>query len=187
MSSMPSVIDSKLITGEELLEMGDIGPCELIEGRIVPMSPAGAKHGRIELKLARLLEDFVETKNLGWVMTGEVGIFTRRHPDNVRGADVLFISKERLDKVPERGFLEVAPELVVEVRSPDDTRKEIEQKIGEYLAIGVKWVWLIGPQSRTCTVYRSKNEVQILTENESLIGEDILAGLEIKISTLFDD
>ncbi|MFQ5676691.1 MAG: Uma2 family endonuclease, partial [bacterium] len=116
---MPSLIDSKIITGEELLEMGDIGPCELIEGRIVPMSPAGAKHGRIEVKLVRLLEDFVEARNLGWVMGGEVGIFTKRQPDSVRGADVLFISKKRLTKIPERGFLEVAPELVVEVRSPE--------------------------------------------------------------------
>lgn len=185
MSSMPSVIDSKYITGEELFEMGDIGSCELIEGRIVTMSPAGAKHGRIEVKLARILEDFVEARNLGWVMGGEVGIFTKRGPDSVRGADVLFISRKRLAKIPDRGFLEVAPELVVEVRSPDETKQDIRQKINEYLAIGVKWVWYFYPKTHSCSVHSLNKDVQNLAEDDVLIGEEILAGLEIKILTLF--
>lgn len=187
MSSMPSVIDSQLITGEELLEMGDIGPCELIEGRIVPMSPAGARHGHIEVKVATILQSFVTANDLGWVMTGEVGIFTKRGPDSVRGADVLFISKERLDKIPDRGFLEVAPELVVEVRSPDETRKDVEEKIKEYLAIGVRWVWYFDPKIHSCAVHSSNKGVQNLNENDVLIGEEILTGLEIKLSALFRD
>ena len=187
MSSMPPVIDSKFITGEELLEMGDIGPCELIEGRIVPMSPAGARHGHIEVKVATILQNFVTAKDLGWVMTGEVGIFTKRGPDSVRGADVLFISKERLAKIPDRGFLEVAPELVVEVRSADETKHDIQQKINEYLAIGVKWVWYFEPKTRNCSVHRLNKDVQKLAEKDVLIGEEILTGLDIKLSTLFDN
>ena len=151
------------------------------------MSPTGAKHGRIEVKLARILEDFVEARNIGWVMGGEVGIFTKRQPDSVRGADVLFISKQRLAKIPDRGFLEVAPELVVEVRSPDETKQDVQQKINEYLAIGVKWVWYFEPKTRSCSIHSRNKDVQKLAENDVLIGEEILNGLEIKISTLFDD
>ena len=120
-------------------------------------------------------------------MTGEVGIFTKRGPDSVRGADVLFISKERLAKIPDRGFLEVAPELVVEVRSPDETKHDIQQKINEYLAIGVKWVWYFEPKTRNCSVHRLNKDVQKLAEKDVLIGEEILTGLDIKLSTLFDD
>ncbi len=75
MSSMPPVIDSKFITGEELLEMGDIGHCELVEGKILPLAYADVKQGHLVTKVACTLEDFVEPRNLGWVMTGEVGVF----------------------------------------------------------------------------------------------------------------
>jgi len=186
MSSMPSLIDSKLITGEEVFEMGDIGPCELIEGKIVPLTYADVRQGHLVAKIACILEGFVEPRNLGWVIGGEVGIFTKRSPDSVRGADVLFISKERLAKIPDRGFLEVAPELVVEVRSPDETKHDIQQKINEYLAIGVKWVWYFDPQTYSCSVHTSK-DVQKLAENDVLIGEEILTGLKIKLSALFRD
>ena len=66
-----------LITGEGLERMGDIGPCELVEGRIAPMSPTGDEHGGIELKLGMALEAFVRSRKLGRVRVGEVGIYSR--------------------------------------------------------------------------------------------------------------
>ncbi len=187
MSSMPSLIETQLITGEELLEMPGIGPCELVEGRIVPMSPTGGKHGLIEATVVYELKAFVDQKKLGWVLTGEAGIFTKRNPDTVRGADIAFISKKRLPQGAPAGFLEVAPELVVEIISPGNPRKEIDKKIKEYLNIGVKWVWLIDPKNRSCMVYRSQTDVQKLTENDSLVGDEILAGFEIKIAKFFEE
>src|SRR5204863_6840588 len=91
-----------LITGEELLAMGDVGPCELIDGRIVPMSPTGEEHGFVEATLAAALIEFVRSRKLGRVMTGEVGVFTRRSPDRVRGADVVFISSARGASAPRK-------------------------------------------------------------------------------------
>ncbi len=135
MSTAPA--PTRLITGEELLAMGDIGPCELIDGEIIPMSPAGGVHGWIESTLGRALGTFVEERDLGWVMGGEVGIYTRRNPDRVRGADVAFWSHERLPEGPPPGFLDVVPELVVEVISPTDRWRDIREKIEEYFAIGV--------------------------------------------------
>ena len=85
------------------------------------------------------------------------------------------------------GFLEVAPELVVEVRSPDETRKDVEEKMKEYLAIGVRWVWYFDPKIHSCAVHSSNKGVQKLAENDVLIGEEILTGLEIKLSALFRD
>ena len=187
MGSMPSLIETQLITGEELLEMPGIGPCELVEGRIVPMSPTGGRHSIIEGNVVHELKKFVSTKRVGSVLSGEVGIFTKRNPDTVRGADVAFISKKRLPHEAPTGFLEVPPELVVEIISPSNPRKEIDEKIKEYLNIGVKWVWLIDPKNRSCTVYNSESALHKLTENNSLIGEDILAGFEIRISKFFEE
>lgn len=107
------------ITGEELLALGDIGPSELIEGRIVAMVPTGSEHGLIELTLGAKLRSFVRAKRLGWVMAGEVGIYIRRHPDTVRAADLVFLSRNRSPERP-TGFLEIAPDLVVEILSPSE-------------------------------------------------------------------
>lgn len=176
--------ETKLITGEELLEMGDIGPCELIDGRIVPMSPTGGEHGISELNLGSELRSFVRQRQLGWVMTGEVGIYTRRNPDRVRGADVAFISKERLPERP-TGFLEIAPELVVEVISPTDRWQEVHEKIEEYFAIGVNWVWVVEPASQAVRIYRSVTKMQKLSQGDTLTGEGALAGFTLSVAEIF--
>ena len=103
-----------LVTGDELLAMGDIGPCELMDGRLVLMSPAGEEHGTIELILGGELRAFVRQRKLGRVNSGEVGIYIRRNPDRIRAADIAFISKERSPLKPRKGFLDVTPELVFE-------------------------------------------------------------------------
>ena len=101
-----------LLTGEDLIDLGDIGPCELIDGRIVPMAPTGGEHGTIEANIAFLLKKFIQPKALGWVLTGEVGIYTRRNPDRIRAADVAFVSRNQTKEIPS-GFLDFAPELVI--------------------------------------------------------------------------
>lgn len=176
--------ETKPITGEELFAMGDIGPCELIDGRIVPTAPAGDEQGVIEFNLGFELKSFVQQRQLGWVMGGEVGIYTRRNPDRVRGADIVFISKERLPKLT-KGFLEIAPELVVEILSPNDRWQDVEEKLKEYFDIGVLWVWVVQPEHRTVRVYRSTTEFQTLDEKDTLEGEGVLKGFFLPIARLF--
>jgi Uma2 family endonuclease len=65
MSVTTAPSETKLITGDQLLAMGDIGPCELIDGRIVPMAPAGGEHGFMEIDLSRRLGNFVADRKLG--------------------------------------------------------------------------------------------------------------------------
>ena len=126
-ASVTPPTDARPITGEELAGLPDSGPCELVLGRIVPMSPTGGEHGRVEGNFCEAIRAFVRPRNLGKVLVGEIGIFTHRGPDTVRGADVAFISNERYARLKSnRGFLDVAPELVVEVLSPDDRPGELE-------------------------------------------------------------
>lgn len=176
--------ETKLITGEELLAMGDIGPCELIDGRIVPMSPTGGEHGDIEMTLGFALKAFVQQRGSGKVLSGEVGIYTRRNPDRVRGADIVFVSKERLQKIPE-GFLEVAPELVVEIISPSDRWSDMRRKIDEYFAIGVQWIWVVEPEDQVVQIYHSRTDARELTKNDTLVGEGVLEGFNLPVASLF--
>jgi Uma2 family endonuclease len=122
----PAVESSQLVTGEDLFKMGDIGRTELVKGVIVYMSPAGHLHGYIEGNFYAALLAFVHERKLGRGLVGEVGIYTARHPDTVRGAAVAFISNERMARVRSSSYLDVAPELVVEVLSPDDRWSEME-------------------------------------------------------------
>lgn len=175
----------KLITGDELLEMGDIGPCELIDGRIVYMSPTGGEHARLEIRLGVELDLFVRRKNLGWALVGEVGIYTQRNPDRVRGADAAFISKARLPDGLGHGFLDVAPELVVEIMSPTDRWQDVRQKIEEYFEAGVIWVWVVEPDNRKVLVYNSPTEARKYSEGERILGEGVLDGFSLEVAGLF--
>ena len=167
--------------------MGDIGPCELMDGRLVLMSPVGGKHGFVEFKLGRKLGNFVEEKKLGWIVGGEAGIYIRRNPDRIRGADIAFISKQRLPNQPTEGFLEVVPELVVEVISPNDSWEDVRRKLEDYFSIGVQRVWVVEPENRAVLVYRSITEMQRLGEGDTLVGEGVLEGFTLPVASLFEE
>lgn len=175
----------QLITGDELLDMGDIGPCELIDGRIVPMPPAGEEHGMVEFTLGRKLGNFVEDNQAGRIVGGETGIYIRRNPDRIRGADIAFIARDRVSDKPSAGFLEIAPDLVVEVTSPNDRWQAIRKKLEDYFSIGVQWVWLVEPENRAILVYRSMSDVIVLNEDDMLRGEGALEGFEIPVKSVF--
>jgi Uma2 family endonuclease len=185
--AVPPKSRARRITGEELLAMGDIGPCELVDGRIVHMNPTGVEHADIEIALGAALRAFVRKNRLGRVLGGEVGIYTRRNPDRVRGADLAFISRERLADNPAKGFLKVAPELAVEIVSPRDRWQDIRQKIEEYFAIGVQRVWIVEPDNRDVLIYSSSTEMRKFGEGDILTGEGVLEGFSVPVAELFEE
>jgi len=174
------------VTGEELAVMGNVGPCELVDGRIEAMTPTGNLHSAIELNLGSELLAWVRPRKLGHVRVGEAGIYTGRNPDTVRAADILFISKERYaQRDPDSAFFSVAPDLVVEVLSPSDRWRDATRKLREYFEIGVRVVWVIDPDARSVLVHRSLTDVHELTEDEQLTGEDVLPGFSMPVKALF--
>jgi Uma2 family endonuclease len=176
-----------LVTGEDLLAMGDIGPSELVEGRIVRMSPTGGKHAIYELNFAEQLKAFVKQHKLGKVMVGEVGIYTHRNPDTVRAADVAFISNARYSQWKQAGFVDVAPELIVEILSPDDRMSDMMRKLREYFSIGVSLVWVADPETKTVYTYRSLTDVREFGEADTLTGDDVLPGFSVPVADLFEE
>ena len=178
--------DKAPMTGQALWEMGDIGRCEMVEGRIVRMSPTGGEHGRIEAVLARELGAFEIVKGTGWVLVGEVGIYTGRDPDTVRGADLVFVSRKQSAEGRPEGYLEVAPELVIEIVSPTDRWEDLRQKIEEYFAIGVEQVWVVEPDNRAVLVYGSATEMRKYEVGAEVVGEGVVAGFVVEVGVLFE-
>lgn len=177
--------ETKLISGDELWQMGDIGPCELIDGRIVMMSPTGGEHGSLETNLTIELGLFVRQKKLGYIATGEVGIYIQHKPDRIRAADIAFLSHQQLPNGLPKGYLDTAPELVVEVISPNDLWSDIRAKLRDYFSIGVARVWLVEPEGRTILIYRSATEFEERGESDILRGEGTLDGFELPVVQLF--
>lgn len=175
------------MTGEELLRKPWMNPCELVGGRIVRMTPTNPTHGRIEVNVAVALSRFVRTQNLGVVMAGEVGVFTTRNPDTVRAPDVLFLSHARdAGRTRRDGFLEVAPDLVVEILSPTDRPDTVRRKLDEYLAAGVRLAWVIDPAARTVHVHPASGEPRSLAAGEVLAGADVLPGFALPLDEIFE-
>jgi Uma2 family endonuclease len=137
------------------------------------------------LKVGRKLGNFVDDHQLGTTASNDTGFISERAPDSVRGLDVSFWSKERLPEAPE-GYVEVAPDLAVEVLSPEDRFSRLQRKIVEYLSRGVRLLWVIDPQDRSVGIYRPDQPLpRVLSENETLSGEDVVPGFSCLVRELF--
>lgn len=177
-------VSDRLLTGAEAAALGDIGRYELVEGRIVRLSPTGIEHGKYEYRFGRALGDFVEQQRWGEVLVGEVGIYVKRNPDTVRGADVICISHGRLAQVKSGSFLDVAPELVVEIVSPEDRWGDLQRKVREYLAAGVDVVLVAEPETKTVTVYRV-GHTREFAATDTLTLPELWPSFAVKVAELF--
>src|SRR5438477_9822131 len=121
---------------------------EIWHGELVRMAPAGGRHGECEANLVAALRQ--QAHAVGRVYTGDTGFLLRENPDELVSPDVAFVRHERLPPAPQRrGYLRLVPDLVVEIRSPNDVEVEIRAKVGTYLSVGVPLIWLADPQQQT--------------------------------------
>jgi len=176
-----------LFTIDELIRLPR-GNCryELVKGELYEMPPAGGRHGSVAMRIASRLSTFAGEHQLGEVFAAETGFIIRRDPDTVRAPDASFIARDRLPagELP-AGYLEIMPDLAVEVLSPNDRPNEVRDKVEDWLRSGVKLVWVIYPASRSATVYRSMDDVQELSEDDSLDGEQVVPGFSCSVGDLF--
>jgi Uma2 family endonuclease len=149
------------------------------------MSPPGARHGNLQVRIGAALWTQGEAKGHGTAYT-EVGIVLERNPDHVLGPDAAFV---RLSSLPARvsseGYLDTIPEIVVEIRSKNDSAAEIAEKVNDYLQAGVRVVWVADPAAETTTEYRPNSQARTLRRNESLQCPDIIPGFELPLADLF--
>jgi Uma2 family endonuclease len=177
---------ARLVTAEELERFPDDDyRYELVEGRVIRMSPVGWQHGRMVVRLATLLNRHVDDRNLGVVVT-EVGFKLASNPDTVRGPDLAFVRHERIPPEGPRGFWQGPPDLVVEVLSPDDRGSEVRAKVGEYLQSGVTVVVVVDPDDETVSVSRRLSPTLVLSGDDAVLEVgDLLPGFSCTLRQIF--
>lgn len=159
---------------------------ELDSGRLVLiMVPPGDVHGAAQSNVVTQLKVQGEKKGHGKART-EVGVILWRKPDRVVTPDVLFVASKSLPiRTSAEGYLETIPELVVEIRSKNDSLKYVERKVKHYLKAGVEIVWVADPAARTVTVHRAANEPVVYGEGESLELPSLIPGFSMTVREIF--
>ncbi len=158
---------------------------ELVDGVLVEKA-MGFSESRLAIIIAHLIERFLEGVNLG-IVVGADGMM-RLAPGLVRIPDVSFISWKRLPgrRIPHEPIPSLAPDLAVEVLSVSNTEAEIQRKLGEYFAAGVRLAWVIDSEMRTARVYTSLKRVKTIPEDGALEGGKVLPGFRLALQGLFE-
>lgn len=183
--AMPVESLGHLVRAEELPGISIPGKSiELVRGVLVVREPPSTRHGRVAARLSYLLCDWVYRHDLGAVIQ-DAGFEIESDPDTVRAPDVAFVSRSRVDEIPPTGFARFAPDLAVEVISPNDRPGELLAKVGQLLDAGSKLVWVIDPVRARAVVYRENGDVMIVAPDGALDGETVLPGFTCPIADVF--
>jgi Uncharacterized protein conserved in cyanobacteria, COG4636 len=168
------------LTEEEFLRLPDDGrKYELVEGEAREV-PAGVLHDAIVMRIGFLM--YPSAQKVGFLAASSAGF--KMVTGNIRSPDVSLVLRERLPEgKPPQGFLEGAPDLAIEVLSPNEDWAELGRKLGEYFASGTKQVWLVDPEKHMVTVYKSLTEVRVFYADDE-ISTELLPSFRCKVSEL---
>ncbi|MGV0025468.1 Uma2 family endonuclease [Phormidesmis priestleyi] len=156
---------------------------ELVEGKIIVMSPSDFISEEIIGRLVTFLNNWVLPRKMGRV-TGSGAGYIMPNSD-LRAPDVSFVRTERLRRSP-RSFVELVPDLVVEVRSASDNMKPLREKIQKFLELGAQVGIFINPDKHEVEVYRPNSDaVELLRDGDFLTIPELLPGWEIAIVELW--
>jgi len=188
---MTSVAE-RLVTAAEFERLPNppAGKLELVRGRVIEVAPPGPWHGKQAVEISAELRAFVRANRLGEVRV-ETGYWLSHDPDTQRGPDVSWVSPERL--ATERlyyGAVDQAPNLAVEIISPNETDREVAEKVGQYLAAGVERVWVVRREAQTVTVHRPNGDAHTYHAGDTLTSEDAgfpVEGFALPLAELFAD
>jgi Uma2 family endonuclease len=183
---MCAVAEKPQLSPDELLALPDEKRFELIDGELVERN-MGVLSGWVAGQILGLLRQHCQGDQLGWTFPSDAGY--QCFPDSprtVRRPDVSFVRKGRFpgEQLPE-GWATIAPDLVVEVISPNDLAYEVDEKIQEYRGVGIPLIWIVNPHTRTVLVHHSRGSVAFLREEDELSGEEVIPGFRCPVSAIF--
>lgn len=178
--------EKKIWTDAEFMVLSkDEHRYEIVNGELIDMGNSGAKHGYICSILMIILGGYIYNHKLGAIFDSSTAFAMKS--GNKRSPDFSFVSKERLQGLEELpdGFLPEAPDLAVEILSPNNTVEEIHNKIVEYFENSARLVWVIHPHEQYVLVYHSPRPDILLKLNDLLDGEEVIPGFSFPVSHLF--
>lgn len=179
---------AQLTTADELLRLpsGRVR-YELVRGELRTLALEGHEHGTLAAEFATRLWSVVRANKLGQVYAAETGFKLASNPDTVRAPDAAFVSQKRLDEVgPGQSYWPGAPDLAVEVVSPNDLYTEVSERVAEWLEAGSSMVVVVNPRSRQVFVHLSPTDVKVLGGAYTLDGGEVVPGWQLPIRELFD-
>ena len=185
---MTTPTKQRITTAEELFNMPDDGyRYELVRGELRKMAPTGGEHGWIESNINGSLIPYVKTNNLGRTFGGNTGFFLDRAPDSVRAPDVAFVRRERIEAIGKTiRYWPEAPDLAIEVISPNDRYSEVNEKVADYLAAGTRMVVVVNPRNRTVNVHTPDGAIT-LKLGDTLDGGEVVPGWQMPVADIFAD
>ena len=176
-----------LLTADDLLRLHSEGVRgELVRGVLHETMSPGHRHGRIVVRLVAHLFNFAEPRGLGTLVASDSGVWLERDPDTVREPDIAYTSAEKIPldaDIP--GYPEAVPDLVVEVKSPSDSRRYAHGRGRMWVDYGVRLVWVVYPETRTVEVHRPEGPVAVIGPEGALDGADVLPGFACELDSVF--
>jgi Uma2 family endonuclease len=177
------------MTAEEYAALPDPfdGPTELVKGVLIAMPPTRPRHGQVCLQTGHLLRMYLDDHPIGCAVSNDSGVITERDPDTVRGADIAYYSFDHVPKGPlPEGLLPVAPDLVFEVLPPSDRWSDVQVKVAEYLAVGVRAVCVVDDDTRSIHVFRSDEPMRVFKAADEFALPEILSDFHVKVARFFE-
>lgn len=172
-------------TLEQLARMPEDGlRHELDAGELLVMTRPNSKHGIYQARIARILGNHVSSKQLGEIVT-ESGFILGHNPEILRGPDVAFVPANRVASLPDEGWADFAPDLVVEIVSPSDTARELDRKVHQYLAAGTRAIWLVYPETKSVHVFEPGGSARIVEHDGVVSSPNAVAGFELPVRDIF--
>lgn len=185
---MSTVEATRRYTPDDLLKLSDGDRYELADGELVENNMSGLS-SFVARRISGRIGEFTDERGLGYTFGQDCGYRCYRFdPDKIRRPDGSFIRADRISlEELESGFVAVAPDLAIEVVSPNDLASDLNAKVDEYLRAGVKFVWVIDPLLRTVAVHRPDGSDSRLHEPDELSGEEVLPGFRCVVRDLFPE
>jgi Uma2 family endonuclease len=155
------------------------------KGELIVMPPTGWESGNRNIKLAARLQNWTETDGTGIAFDSSTGFILPSGA--IRSPDAAWVASQRLTALnpdPE-GFLPLAPDFVIELRSASDRLKPLKDKMQEYIDNGVRLGWLLNPKDRTVEIYRRGKGIEVLQSSTGVSGEEVLPGFLLSLEGIF--
>ena len=181
-----NVTSTRLYTAEEFEYLPLKERYELIRGELYRMPNNSSEHGMRTANLHSMVGNFVLLNRLGRCFAAETRFTIETEPDTVLAPDFSFVANGRVSEYPETGYLRLTPDLILETRSPSETRRGYADKISHWLSAGAKVVWALDPKAKTLTIHRKGQNPVVLAEADTLTCEELLPGFSLPLSLVFE-